>query len=90
MMYTTDELFDRNNTEIGGPDRLYDVLMEVIAKRGEPERTFTDVELRIVFDALPTHVRDIAHCWSISDTVFADEAFLYLEAQGVPYLPDAA
>ncbi len=89
-MYTTDELFDRNNTECGGPDRLYDVLMEVIAKRGEPERTFTDAELRIVFDSLPTHVRDIAHCWSISDTVFGDEAFLYLEAQGVPYLPDAA
>lgn len=89
-MYTTDELFDENNTEVGGPGRLYDVLVELHHKRGEPHRDYTNDELRIVFNFLPTHIRDIAHCWTINDTVFGDEAFTYLECQGIPDLPDPA
>lgn len=92
-MYTTDELFDESNQEAGGgPGRLHDVLIELHHRRGDPEPfpNYTNAQLRIVFDSLPVHIRDIAHCWTISDTVFGDEAFTYLECQGIPYLPDAA
>ena len=72
-MYTTDELFDDE-----GWCAFHDVVIETSGCSLSPK------ELRIVFEALPRHIRDIAHSWSLSDTVFRDSAYTYLKEKGLP------
>lgn len=67
-MYTTDELFS-DVSEWGG---FHDVVFNVQGKSLDPE------ELREVFESLPETIRNIAHSWGCSDTVFRDEASVYL------------
>lgn len=38
---------------------------------------FTDKQLKKLFRKLPENIRNIAHCWGMSDTVFRDESFIY-------------
>lgn len=64
-MMTTEELFAAKSEWAS----FHDAMFEVDQKARTPE------ELRVIFDSLPVSVRDIAHCWGLSDTVFRDEAY---------------
>lgn len=70
-MYTTDELFEDKGEWAAFHDVVYDVI----------NTSLTPKELRGVFETLPTGVRDVAHCWGLSDTVFKDEAYAWMKAQ---------
>lgn len=71
-MLSTDQLFAGD-----GWESFHDVLFELDEQERTPE------QLRLVFEALPEVVRDIAHCWGLGDTVFRDEAFVYLRDKRV-------
>jgi len=71
FMYSTDELFAGN-----GADCLHDVFAELDSLSGR-EVDRSPARLRELFESLPEAIRDIAHSWSLSDSVFRDEAFVY-------------
>jgi myo-inositol catabolism protein IolC len=76
-MYTTDELF-----AMDGGARLHDVCVELDGK----ERS--EKELRYIFENLPVNIKNIAHGWTIGDTVFGDEAYVWLKKNGIPAIPN--
>lgn len=67
-MYTTEELFEDN-----GAGYLHDVMLEATGK------SYSESEIILIWNELPEHIQNIAHCWSLSDTVFRDEAFVYIK-----------
>lgn len=75
-MKTTDELF-------AGDDwgSLHDVVVEFDGKSRTKE------EIRAIFDKLPERMRNTAHLWGLSDTVFRDEAYVYLRVNPASYQP---
>lgn len=75
-MKTTDELFADD-----GWGSLHDVVVELDGKSRTKE------EIRAIFDKLPERVRSEAHLWGFSDTVFGDEAYVYLRANPASYQP---
>jgi hypothetical protein len=72
MMYPTDELFAGN-----GSDDFHDVFVELDSPQ-------TPEALRALFEGLPEDIRNLAHCWGLTDTVFRDEAFEYYRDNGLP------
>ncbi len=67
-MYSAEELFS-SVSEWGG---FHDVVVELTGESLGPK------QLRVLFDSLPEQTRNIAHCWGMSDTVFRDEAYVFL------------
>lgn len=52
--------------------RLHDVMVEIDGK------SRTEQELLLIFESLPQYIRNIAYQWGGGDTVFGDEAYVYL------------
>lgn len=73
-MFTTDEMFATVDQWGGFHDALFEI--------DEKERTAG--ELRVLFETLPEEIRNIAHCWGMSDTVFRDDAYVYFRDNGIP------
>jgi hypothetical protein len=67
---TTDQLFS-DKSEWGS---FHDVVYEVTGNSMSPE------ELRKVFYTLPGNIRNKAHEWGLSDTVFRDDASVFLRS----------
>jgi len=67
-MISTDELFTQDDTGI----------WDILAEMGLDPEKYSLKEQRKIFEKLPEEVRNIAHCWGLNDTVFRDEAFVYL------------
>ena len=78
-MYTKEELFANK-----GWARLHDAMVEAVLtvnpdllnddeSLGFPEAVVSDM-----WDRLPQHIQNIAHEWTIGDTVFGDEAYNYI------------
>ena len=78
-MYPTDELFAGN-----GSDDLYDVFVELDLTKSHPIIDRSPETLRALFEALPEHIRNLAHCWGLSDTVFRDETLEYYSEHDIP------
>jgi hypothetical protein len=57
--------------------RLHDVFAELDFEAGRPERSYSKEEAFAAWERLPEDIRNIAHCWSIGDTVFGDEAYVF-------------
>ena len=66
-MYTKEELFQNDF----GLNSLHDIFVEFIDKQLKDEMVLE------LFDRLPEHTRNEAHCWGLSDTVFRDDAYLF-------------
>ena len=66
-MKTTEDLFADD-----GWEGLHDVVVQLDGK------SRTKDEIRAIFNRLPERVKDTAHQWGLSDTVFRDEAYVYL------------
>jgi len=62
-MQTTDELF----ADRGGVNAFHDTVVG-------PDEKLSPEDLRARFEQLPETVRNLAHSWGLSDTVFRDEA----------------
>lgn len=67
-MRTADELFSDKSEWAS----FHDVIIEVTGESLEPDG------LRKVFNTLPEHIRNTAHSWGLSDTVFRDDASVFL------------
>jgi hypothetical protein len=70
-MYTVEQLF-ANEISIA---TFHDAILEATGK------TYTDEELRQIFNNLSTATQNIAHCWGLEDTVFRDEAYVELKGK---------
>ena len=75
-MKTTEDLFGDD----GDWGSLHDVLIELHGKRR------TKDEVKAMFLLLPEHVRDEAHTWGLSDTVFGDDAYVYFRDKAPHHL----
>lgn len=75
MMMTRDELFE------DGWESFHDVFYQMDITKHE---NLSLEQLKILFDALPETTRDIAHCWSLGDTVFRDEAYTFYHEKKTP------
>lgn len=64
-------------SEITDFDGLHDVIAELGGEK------LSDDQLLEVFLSLPKHIQMIAHEWTCSDTVFRDEAYVYLRDKKV-------
>ena len=53
-------------------------LHDVLADLGGEYREYTKEECRAAFLRLPYHTQTIAVSWGLEDTVFRDEAYVYL------------
>lgn len=73
-MKATEDLFADD-----GWESLHDVVVELDCKSRTKE------EIRAIFDKLPERVRDTAHQWGLSDTVFRDGAYVYLSKNPSAY-----
>jgi hypothetical protein len=71
-----DELFGTD--EKGYKDWLsfHDVLAEITP------REYTLEECRVAFDRLPDNIQFLALEWGLSDTVFRDDAYVWLKNNG--------
>lgn len=67
-MITTKELFEDNKW-----DGLHDVIVDTLDISPTKEQAIE------IFNKLPEPVRNIAHQWGMSDTVFRDEAYEAIE-----------
>lgn len=73
-MKTTEDLF---------ADDDWEGLHDVVAQLDNKPRT--KEEIQAIFDKLPERVKDTAHQWGLSDTVFGDEAYVYLSKNPAAY-----
>ncbi len=80
-MQTTDQLFADN-----GWEALYDVFVELDIVQGREPVERSPERLRELFEALPESIRDVAHSWSLGDTVFRDDAYEYYRDKMPPVL----
>jgi len=67
-MYSIDELFE-DTTEWYS---FHDVICEIELQE------YSSQKLRVIFENLPIHIKDIAQTCGLSDTVFRDEAYVFL------------
>ena len=68
-------------SEIEDFNGLHDVIAE-LRDKGDKRPMLSEEQLLEVFMSLPFHIQMIAHEWTCSDTVFRDEAFVYLRDSG--------
>jgi hypothetical protein len=54
-------------------DGLHDVLVDALENK-----RYTDTQIEKAFHLLPEHIQHIAFQWGSSDTVFRDEAYVYI------------
>ena len=63
---------------------FHDVMAEVLLKRGfssdQIKAKITEKLLQKAYDSLPVDIRAIAFAWGLEDTVFRDDAFVWLLA----------
>jgi Tfp pilus assembly protein PilN len=69
MIGNTDDLF-AEQSEAGS---FHDVVADVTGESSIPVE-----QLKMIFSRLPRHVQMTALQWGLSDTVFRDQAFVYL------------
>lgn len=80
-MKTVNELFE-DKDEVAS---FHDCVVEALSWSYEQGKALTPETLRKVFDALPEHVRDVAHSWGMSDTPFRDDAFVFIRHHPVEF-----
>lgn len=68
-MYTIDELFSDKHEDGVFSDVLYEI----------DKIEYDSEALRKIFLSLPKEIQDVAYCWGLSDTVFCDDVYDYLE-----------
>lgn len=66
-MLTEKELFTGS-----GWESFHDILIEIY------KFDYTIEHALMIFNKLPTEIKDVAHCWGLSDTPFKDDAYVYL------------
>lgn len=72
-MIAIDELFSGDEWR-----SFHDVLSELDAVASRATPGYSRAQCRKAFEILPTHIRDIAHAWGMGDTVFRDDAYVWL------------
>jgi hypothetical protein len=81
-MRSTEELFS-NKDSVGS---FHDCVFDALDLHDWAEGYLSDMFLMQAFISLPLHIRMTAFEWGLSDTVFRDEAYVYIEKHADTYL----